>query len=193
MIAAHAYLPNLINQELLEGCINGDKYCQRTLYEHFAPKMFGICLRYASDFHSAEDILQEGFIKVFSKLHTYRYKGELQAWIKRIFINAAIEYYRKSMKFNHFTNIQEAATIASVSDSVSQYLAQQDLLKMIQSLPIGYRTVFNLYAIEGYSHKEISKMLNIKEGTSKSQLARGRLALQKMIKKAEILEKNHSF
>lgn len=185
MITTHIFNSSSLQKQLLEGCMDGDGQCQKALYDHFSSKMFAICMRYANDYHHAEDILQEGFVKVFCKLHTFRYKGSFEGWMKRVFINAAIEYYRKSLKFNQFTDIEDI-DIPSEEATVSQYLAQQDLLKMIQQLPIGYRTVFNLYAIEGYNHREIGKMLNISEGTSKSQLARSRKALKKMVEKAQI-------
>ena len=168
-------------QDLLASCIAGNPESQEYLYSFFAPKMFGICLRYANDFHSAEDILQEGFIKAFNNLHRFRNEGSFEGWLKRIFINTSIEHYRKATNGHRFTDIDEVQNLA-IQPSVYSDLGKQELLKMIQGLPFGYRTVFNLYVIEGYTHKEIAELLDISIGTSKSQLSRSRETLQKMIK-----------
>jgi len=170
---------------ILSECIAGRTESQKLLYQYFAPKMFGICLRYANDYHHAEDILQEGFIKVFNNLHKFRREGSFEGWMKRIFINHAIEYYRKSYQFRTTLPLEEVRE-RSIDTNILDDLRLKDLLDLIQQLPPGYRTVFNLYVIEGYSHKEIAKMLNIMEGTSKSQLARARVALQEMVKTADL-------
>ncbi|MEM8908828.1 MAG: sigma-70 family RNA polymerase sigma factor [Bacteroidota bacterium] len=170
--------------QFLEECIAGRPHSQKLLYEHFAPKMFGICLRYASDFHQAEDILQEGFIKVFHNLHRFRKEGSFEGWMKRIFINTAIEFYRKAANSYALPLAEEVLTTNCSGKALSD-LRHQDLLKVIQQLPDGYRTVFNLYAIEGYHHKEIGQLLNISEGTSKSQLARARKVLKALIQQQE--------
>ncbi|MEM9822328.1 MAG: RNA polymerase sigma factor [Bacteroidota bacterium] len=170
--------------QLLEQCITGQPQSQKLLYEYFAPKMFGICLRYASDYHQAEDILQEGFIKVFHNLHRFRREGSFEGWLKRIFINTSIEYYRRSSN-NYTMPLKEEALALNFNGKAISNLRHQDLLEVIQRLPRGYRTVFNLYAIEGYSHKEIAKMLGINEGTSKSQLARARNHLKILIQQQE--------
>jgi len=172
------------DEKVLEGCIAGRPHYQKLLYNHFSPTMFGICLRYANDYHQAEDILQEGFIKVFNNLHRFRKEGSFEGWMKRIFINTAIEYYRKSFNFCALTVIDEWRN-RSKGNAGFQNLATQDLLKLVQKLPPGYRTVFNLYAIEGYAHREIAEMLQISEGTSKSQLARARNTLKGMIKQQD--------
>lgn len=173
-------LTGVIDQQTLKHCIAGRRDAQELLYNYFAPTMFGICLRYASDYHSAEDILQEGFIKVFNNIDRFRGEGSFEGWMKRIFINTAIEYYRKATHYS-YVDIELAAD-QSTKEVALQNLMKDDLLKVIQQLTPGYRTVFNLYAIEGYSHKEIGKMLNISDGTSKSQLARARMALKRLIK-----------
>ncbi len=175
-------LQGVIDQRVLEGCIAGNRDCQELLYHYFSPKMFGICLRYASDYHTAEDLLQEGFVKVFNNLDRFRGDGSFEGWLKRIFINNAIEYYRKSLHRHLHVELNEAISESTFDSSALDLLAKQDLLKVIQQLPTGYRTVFNLYAIEGYKHKEIADMLNITIGTSKSQLARARETLQHSLK-----------
>ena len=177
---AEVIVHGLGEKEIIQGCIAGRRDCQELLYKFFSPKMFGICLRYANDYHSAEDILQEGFIKVFNNIDRYRGDGSFEGWVKRIFINTAIEYYRKAVNHNGHTELDKAS-FRQVSDVAVENLAAQDLLKLIQKLSPGYRTVFNLYVIEGFSHKEIAAQLHISEGTSKSQLARARAILQKMI------------
>lgn len=140
--------------------------------------MFGICLRYAHDYPTAEDLLQEGFIKVFNKLDKFRFEGSFEGWMKRIFVNTAIEHYRKPSAHKFFVAIENAYDL-NVSNLAPDNLRSNDLLRLIQKLPDGYRTVFNLYAIEGYNHREIGQKLGISEGTSKSQLARARATLKK--------------
>ncbi|MCA5006033.1 RNA polymerase sigma factor [Sphingobacterium bovistauri] len=165
-----------------QGCQAQDKKSQAQLYNFFSKKMFVVCLRYAQTTLEAEDILQNGFIKVFTKHHLFDGKGSLEGWIKRIMVNTAIESYRKS-KEKITDSIDEYHENTIHSHFPSDTTSYQDLLKLIKELPLGYRTVFNLYAIEGYSHKEIAEMLNISEGSSKSQLSRARQVLQhKLIK-----------
>lgn len=173
----------LSEQQILQGCITGNRNCQEMLYQYFAPRMFGICLRYASDYHQAEDLLQEGFVKVFNKLDRFRGDGSFEGWMKRIFINTAVEHYRKTTRQIALDPL-ETAPHPHFDCQALQNLAIQDLLRIIHQLPTGYRTIFNLYAIEGYTHKEIANMLNISEGTSKSQHARARSLLQKLIRKS---------
>ncbi|MEM7105098.1 MAG: sigma-70 family RNA polymerase sigma factor [Bacteroidota bacterium] len=170
----------LTQKELIDGCIAGNRNCQEVLYRYFSPKMFGICLRYGSDYHSSEDILQEGFIKVFNNLNKFRGDGSFEGWLKRIFINTAIEHYRKSQNHKGHTEL-DAVRANAVNGVAIQNLATQDLLKLVQKLSPGYRMVFNLYVIEGFSHKEIAQKMGISEGTSKSQLARARVILQNMV------------
>ena len=170
--------------QFLEECIAGRPNSQKLLYDYFAPKMFGICLRYASDYHQAADILQEGFIKVFNNLHRFRREGSFEGWMKRIFINTSIEYYRKASNQHTLPLADESLSVKYNGKAISN-LRHQDLLKVVQSLPPGYRTVFNLYVVEGYSHKEIGKMLDINEGTSKSQLARARNLLRILLEQQE--------
>jgi len=168
-------------EDLIKGCIAGRRDAQEVLYRYYSPKMFGICLRYANNYHSGEDILQEGFIKVFNNIDKFRGDGSFEGWIKRIFINTAIEHYRKST--NHTGHAElEKASFKQVSEVAVENLATQDLLKLIQKLSPGYRTIFNMYVIEGYTHREIAEKLSISEGTSKSQLARARNILKKMVK-----------
>lgn len=177
-------LSNQMNTEsdLIEGCIQGNRKMQYELYERFSPKMYGVCLRYAANTEEAEDILQEGFIKVFKKISTYRGDGSFEGWIRRIFVNTAIEQFRKKAYLQPITE-KEENTIEGKYISVLDNLAEKDIIKLIQQLSPGYRTIFNMYVIEGYTHKQIADALNISEGTSKSQLSRAKLILQELVKK----------
>jgi len=167
---------------LIKGCIRGKRTAQKELYDKYARKMFGICLRYSKDYHHAEDLLQEGFVKVYRNIGKFRGDGSFEGWLRRIFVNTAIEHFRKA---THLYPINEVVhhPVNVISSGVMEHLAEEDLLALIQQLSPGYRTVFNLYAIEGYSHKEVAEMLGITEGTSKSQLARARYILQKAVLK----------
>lgn len=168
--------------DLIEGCIQGNRKMQYELYERFSSKMYGVCLRYAANAEEAEDILQEGFIKVFKKISSYRGDGSFEGWIRRIFVNTAIEHFRKKAYLQPITE-QEESTLEGKYISVLDNLAEKDIVRLIQQLSPGYRTVFNMYVVEGYTHKQIAEALNISEGTSKSQLSRAKLILQDLVKK----------
>lgn len=167
--------------DLIEGCIRGDRKIQYELYQRFAPKMYGVCLRYAGNAEEAEDILQEGFIKVFNKMGSFRSEGSFEGWIRRIFVNTAIEHFRKKTYLQPITEMEEN-TLEGKYLSVLDSLAEKDIIKLVQQLSPGYRTVFNMYVIEGYTHKQIAEILGISEGTSKSQLSRAKLILQDLVK-----------
>jgi len=168
-------------QELIEGCISGDPLAQKQLYDRFSPKMYGVCLQYSNDSEEAKDILQEGFIKVFRKLKQFKGKGSFEGWVRKIFINTALERFRGKVNLVPVEDPIELPTI-NLSEKIISELSAQELLQMIQELSPQYRMVFNLYAIEGYSHVEISKKLKISVGTSKSNLSRARVILQEKIK-----------
>lgn len=169
----------LYNQ-LVQDCIRQKREAQYRLYNILAGKMFAVCLRYSNDREAAEDILQEGFVKVFQNLEKFRGEGSFEGWVRRIFINTAVEHFRKSTRLQTDLTL-ETVEVYAEAYKTSDALELEDLMNFIQKLSPGYRTVFNLYVIEGYSHKEIGEMLDISEGTSKSQLARARYLLQKMI------------
>jgi len=152
------------------------------LYRRFSPRMYAVCLRYAGNPEEAEDILQEGFIKIFKKLGSFRSEGSFEGWIRRIFVNTAIEHFRRKRYLQPVTEKEENSVEGSYL-SVLDNLAERDIMKLIQQLSPGYRTVFNMYVVEGYTHKEIGDMLGISEGTSKSQLSRAKVILQQMVKK----------
>ena len=167
-----------INTEVL---LRNNSKSHELLYKLFAPKMYGICLRFAGNQMEADDILQEGFIKVFTQLKKFRNEGSLEGWIRRTFINTAINYYRKNLKISKFHNIDDIEVAITNEENIYDTLSKEELINLINELPNGYRTVFNLNVIEGYTHKEIGKMLNISDNTSKSQLTRARSILQKKV------------
>jgi RNA polymerase sigma-70 factor (ECF subfamily) len=161
--------------------MRGDRKMQQELYKRFAPKMYGVCLRYAGSAEEAEDILQEGFIKVFHKIGSFRREGSFEGWIRRIFVNTAIEHFRKKTYLQPITEYEED-TVEGKYLTVLDNLAEKDIIQLVQQLSPGYRTVFNMYVIEGYSHKQIAEALGISEGTSKSQLSRAKLILQDLVR-----------
>ncbi|MDP2424611.1 MAG: RNA polymerase sigma factor [Bacteroidales bacterium] len=169
-------------KQLLDGCLAGKRSAQKQLYERYAPNMFGVCLRYAAHRDMAEDMLQEGFIRVFTKLDSYRSEGSLEGWIRRIMVNTALEMLRKTDVLKYSVDIEMVQEYDSAQTDGFGKLSTAELLRNIQEMPAGFRAVFNLFAIEGYSHREIADMLQIAEGTSKSQYARSRAWLQKRIK-----------
>jgi len=169
--------------EIVKACIKGNRKAQKQLYQLFADKMFGVCMRYADDVDEAKDILQDGFIKVFMNLEQFNHKGSFEGWVRRIMVNTALEKFRDKNYLFAVNMEQGYESRDKEYDHILSELAAKDLLKMVQELSPQYRMVFNLYAIEGYSHKEICEMLNIKEGTSKSNLSRAREILKEKIKK----------
>jgi RNA polymerase sigma factor (sigma-70 family) len=168
------------HQALIDACLRHEAPAQRRLYECFAPQLMAVCYRYASDQAMAEDILQEGFVKIFQNLHRYQDQGSLEGWMRRIVVNTAIDQLRRRKRQQGEIELNETIVDAQVEDAID-HLEAEFLLNLIQQLPEGYRLVFNLYAIEGYSHAEIAKQLNISEGTSRSQYTRARGQLQRMI------------
>ena len=173
-------------KRLVEGCLNGDVKVQKSFYQRYADTMYAICLRYSNNQDEAKDFLQGGFIKIFSNLHRFRFTGSLEGWMKRIMVNNALEQLRKKMRFSQMDDINEVRLPEDRGVSQNMHgLEVNDILNQISKLPTGYRTVFNLYVIEGYSHKEISEELGINIGTSKSQLSKARSMLQQMLKHYE--------
>lgn len=168
-------------EDLINRCLKNDQKAHEVLYKRFAPKMYGVCMRFAKNQMEADDILQEGFIKVFTNLKSFRNEGSLEGWIRRTIVNTAINLYKKNLKHQKDTDLEQAEVIQNQETNSLEKLSVQELLKLIMELPTGYRVVFNLNVIEGYSHKEIGDLLEISENTSKSQLSRARLALQKKL------------
>ncbi|MDR2843336.1 MAG: sigma-70 family RNA polymerase sigma factor [Candidatus Symbiothrix sp.] len=171
-------------QQLIAGCKQKDRLARQKLYERYAPAMLGICVRYVSEKETAQDIMQEGFIKIFTKIDGYSEIGSFEGWMKKVFVTTALEHLRNTKLFHLLINWEDCSEIVDNQDiSVVEKLSADEILHCINELPAGFKTVFNLYAIEGYSHTEIAGMLNIKEGTSRSQFARARQMLQTKIQK----------
>ena len=168
--------------EIIEGCKAGIRTLQKALYDRFSGKMYGVCLRYSKNREEAEDVLQEGFIKVFKSIAQYSGSGSFEGWIRRIIVNTALEAIRKKKLDFSTYDVGYVEDKYESGYDVTGKMDMKDMLAIIQGLPVGYRTVFNLYAIEGYQHKEIAEMLQISEGTSKSQFARARQILQEKMK-----------
>jgi len=170
----------LTDADLIQGSIEGNRDIQELLYHRFSSKMYAVCLRYSGNAADAQDLLQEGFIKVFKNLNKFRGEGSFEGWMRRIFLNTSIEHYRKKVNMLSVTETQEV-TIEDREWNILDDLAEKDIISMIHELSPGYRVVFNMHVIEGYSHKEIADILGINEGTSKSQLARAKGVLKKMV------------
>ncbi|MBO0937230.1 sigma-70 family RNA polymerase sigma factor [Fibrella sp. HMF5335] len=171
----------LDERTLVDGCRNQDRAAQRLLYERFAGKLFAVCKRYVKDPDEAADVLQDSFVKVFRHMDQFRFECPLEAWLKRIAINTALKHLRKNKPFEHMTDVDEVANFLPQNADVLPTLNYQYLLQLVQDLPTGCQTVFNLYAIEGYTHPEIAALLGISEGTSKSQFFRARGLLQQKL------------
>jgi RNA polymerase sigma-70 factor (ECF subfamily) len=170
-------------EELRALCIKGDGNAQNELYRRYAPKLWGVCLRYAKNAMSAEDILQEGFIRIFTYLDRFENKGSFEGWMRRTMVNTAINYYKKNLSASKEAEYHEYMSGKNNDADAVSALSHEELLILVQQMPNGYRTIFNLYVVEGYSHKEIAKQLGISENTSKSQLSRARSFLQNRIRK----------
>ena len=177
--------PTYTIDELVSRCKAGERKAQEILYKLLASKMLGVCMRYATDKAEAEDMMQNGFINVFRKLADYRNEGAFEGWVRRIMVHSAIEYHRKYHKSLQLMDVIDSGYEPSVNAAAIATLSAKDLMGFIQELPYNYRMVFNLYAIEGYSHKEIGKILGITEGASKSQLSRARTILKDKVIKIE--------
>lgn len=174
-------------ETLISRCRKNDSKAQYALYEMMAPKMLGVCRRYVKSIEGAEEVLSNGFVKVFTKIDTYRDEGSFEGWVRRIMVRESINYIRYQR--NIFVEM-EPEWIPELSHSpIHDDMASEALLQIIDGLPLGYRTVFNLYAIEGYAHKEIGEMLGITESTSKSQLSKARKFLQERIVQKQYLAK----
>jgi RNA polymerase sigma factor (sigma-70 family) len=168
--------------KIIKGCLNGDRRDQELLYRRYSPRLYGACLQYTGNDEEARDVLQEGFIKIFSSLAQYKNEGSFEGWMRRIIVNTALEKYRRRFslyRVDDIDSVDESETSPDTGDYTG--LEVEDMLELIRTLPPKYRMVFNLYAIEGYSHKEISALMNITEGTSKSNLSRGRAILQRRL------------
>ncbi len=167
-------------EDLITACIRKERWAQKVLYEEHYPKMMGVCLRYAGSQDEALDILHEGFIKVFKNLHRYEPGTSLNSWIRRIMVNTAIDYYRKMVR-RRTEDIETAYDLSTTDADALSQITEKEILQVIQELSPAYRAVFNLYIVEGYSHKEIADLLKITESTSRSNLVKARLKLQEAL------------
>lgn len=171
-------------EDLLKGCKNNDRKSQKILYETYAGRMLAICKRYVKTTQDAEDVLQEGFLKIFNQIHLFRNDGSFEGWMKRIFVGLSIDHFRKNLKTDSFNSI-DSIDIEMKEDIFAQ-ISAKELIDTISDLPDGYRIVFNLFAIEGFSHQEIAEKLGISEGTSKSQFSRAKAKLIVLLKEKNI-------
>jgi RNA polymerase sigma-70 factor (ECF subfamily) len=188
MYVKYSHLPD--NEQLLiRGCIAGERGSQSKLYKLYAPVMLGVCLRYSKDKQEAEEIMQEGFLRVFRYIHKYRGDGSFEGWIRRIMVNCALLRFKSKSKLHPVTRINIVQQEISDIENTYSYLATKDLLLLVQSLPPVYRIVFNLYVFEGMKHREIATLLDISEGTSKSNLSDAKIWLQK---KLVLVDNNHT-
>jgi RNA polymerase sigma-70 factor (ECF subfamily) len=163
-----------IDEKIVQKCLEGDLKAQHAFYSFFSSSMYSVCLRYSNTKEDAKDILQDGFIKVFVKLKQFTGKGSLEGWMKRVFINTALEHYRVNKVYQQQSDVMEAIQVSTDANAIGQ-LTEQEILQVMQQMAPGFRTILNMYAIEGYTHSEISDILGISEGTSKSQLSRARV------------------
>jgi len=180
------------DREVVKACLDGDQRAQRLLFERYSGRMLGICYRYCCNHEDASDAMQQGFIKVFRLLHKFNFKSRLETWMTRIMINTAIDQFKKGLKFELYEDAQKVSSLGQEDHDFIELdeeteVKESDILEVIAELPDGYRVVFNLYAIDGASHREIAAHLGISEGTSKSQLARARKLLQKLLKERGII------
>lgn len=167
--------------QLIQGCIEGNRHSQNQLYLLFAPKMFGVCLRYSKNRQEAEDIVQEGFVQVFKSLKSFKYKGSFEGWVKKIMVYCAIQHYRSKPKMHPVVTIETVDIEETGDEDIMSQLGKKELLSMVQALPPAYRMVFNLYVFEGMKHREIAELLHISEGTSKSNFFDAKVILQKTV------------
>ena len=165
--------------DLVEGCKNGEPQYQKALYHQYNRLLYGLCLRYSDNADDAQDIMQDGFIRIFSKLNTFRGQGSFEGWMRRIMVHTAIEHYRRNSRF-FMVDVEQAKGV-ELDANVLSNMGREEIMNLVKQLPAGYRTVFNLYVIEGYTHQEIGLMLDISTGTSKSQLSRAKKILKEKI------------
>jgi RNA polymerase sigma factor (sigma-70 family) len=180
----------MTEEQMLTGSIRNNAAAQEAFYDRFSPRMLGVCYRFAKSREDAEDMLQEGFIKIFSQLDQFRGEGSLEGWIRRVIVHTCINVLKKNKKFADTVDIMYAQGFHTNEDLVPSLLQAKQIVECIRSLPLGYRTVLNLYAIEGYSHKEIGIMLEVGESTSRSQYTRAKAMLEEILIKQKVMDKS---
>jgi RNA polymerase sigma-70 factor (ECF subfamily) len=177
----------MTEEVMIQGCLRNEAASQQELYYRYSPKMLSVCYRYAKSREDAEDMLQEGFIKVFTQIHQFQHRGALEGWIRRIIVHTCINNLKKNRKFSESVDIIHAASVPMREENIPSILQAKQVVECIRILPLGYRTVLNLYAIEGYSHKEIAAILDIEESTSRSQYTRAKAMLEDILVKKKII------
>ena len=180
----------MTEEQMLAGTLKNNAAAQEALYERYSPRMLAVCYRFAKSREDAEDMLQEGFIKIYTQLHQYRNEGALEGWIRRIIVHTCINVLKKNKKFFETVDLIHANAFHTKDDMVPSIIQAKQVVECIRMLPLGYKTVLNLYAIEGYSHKEIGNMLDIEESTSRSQYTRAKAMLEDILVKKHIIDKS---
>ncbi len=178
----------MTEQAILTGCLNNDPSAQRELYNRYSPKMLSICYRFSQSREDAEDMLQEGFIKIFTQIHTFQNKGAFEGWVRKIIVHNCINFLKKNKKFAESVNLDHASYLEVKEETMPSIMQARQVIECIRLLPLGYRTVLNLYALEGYCHKEIGEMLDIEESTSRSQYTRAKTMLEMILVKKKIID-----
>ncbi len=178
----------MTEQAILVGCLQNDPSAQRELYNRYSPKMLSVCYRFGQNREDAEDMLQEGFIKIFTQIHTFQNKGAFEGWVRRIIVHTCINFLKKNKKFNENIDLEHAGYLEVKEETMPSIMQARQIIECIRLLPLGYRTVLNLYALEGYSHKEIGDMLDIEESTSRSQFTRAKAMLEMILVKKRIID-----
>lgn len=179
----------MTEQAIIAGCLHNDVAAQRELYNRYSPKMLSVCYRFAQSREDGEDMLQEGFIKVFTQIHTFQNKGAFEGWIRRIIVHTCINFLKKYKKFNESVDLDYASYLQVKEETVPSIMQARQIVECIRLLPLGYRTVLNLYALEGFSHKEIGSMLDIEESTSRSQYTRAKTMLENILIRKQIIDR----
>ena len=191
MILCNASMPSIVKpvyllemdfERLVKECLRGRPEAQKQLYEHFAEGMLGVCYRYTKSKTDAEDVLQDGFVKVFRNLHQFKFEGELGGWIRRIMVNTALNYLKQNKKYQADLSYMDTSLHPVSDENPEVIMNAKDLAELVRQLPTGYQTIFNLHAVEGFTHVEIGNMLGINEGTSRSQYSRARALLIEWLK-----------
>ncbi len=177
----------MTEQSLIKACSQNNAVAQRELYNRFSGMLFGICYRYAYNREDAEDMLQEGFIKIFSRINSFENKGNFEGWMKRVIVHTCINYLKKNQKFTDHISLENAQNLEAKEEGIASKLLGKQVIECLRLMPIGYRTVINMYAIEGFSHKEIGDILEIEESTSRSQFIRGKSVLESILIKKKII------
>jgi RNA polymerase sigma factor (sigma-70 family) len=181
------------DQQIIEGCAKHERRSQQILYDRYSRFLLGVCMRYASDKAEAEDILQESFLKIFFNIREYSGTGSFIGWLRKVAVNTAITHYHKNLKYRYHADIEEFVSVETgVMSFEEDFYTSEELYMVLKELPTGYRMVFNLYAIEGYKHKEIAEILGIDTNTSKSQYSRAKAALRDKLDKLAILKKRYT-